>query len=128
MTGKTSMWRRLVAVVPMTAMPGLMLAPIAQAEMIGAAPVVDAADRSAEIEQFDAFMARDEVRDQLLAYGVTPEQAQARVQSMTTAELAELNGRIDQLPAGAGALEVIGIVFLVLLILEVTGIINVFHG
>ena len=43
-------------------------------------------------------------------------------------ELKQLDGRLDQLPAGAGVLEVIGFVMLVLIILEVVGVIDVFKG
>jgi len=39
--------------------------------------------------------------------------------------LAELNSQLDSLPAG-GVLALIGAVFVVLLILELTGVINVF--
>jgi len=52
--------------------------------------------------------------------------AQARVAALSDAELAQLEGRLQQLPAGGGALGVIGAVFLVLIILEITGVIDVF--
>jgi hypothetical protein len=37
-----------------------------------------------------------------------------------------LQGRIADLPAGAGVIEVIGIVFVILLILELIGVTNIF--
>ena len=37
-----------------------------------------------------------------------------------------IEGQIDSLPAGADAIAVLGVVFLVLLVLEVTGVINIF--
>jgi hypothetical protein len=37
-----------------------------------------------------------------------------------------LAGQIDSLPAGADAIAVLGVVCLVLLVLEVTGVINIF--
>ena len=45
---------------------------------------------------------------------------------MTPDELARLSRGLDELPAGAGALEVIGVVFLVLLLLELVGVIDIF--
>jgi hypothetical protein len=67
-----------------------------------------------------------EVREKLSALGVDAAQLDARVAALTDAELATLADRIDTMPAGAGAIEVIGIVFLVLLILEAVGVIDIF--
>jgi hypothetical protein len=79
-------------------------------------------------QRVDAFLARAEVLQQLQDWGVDAADAQQRVAALTEAELELLAQKIGELPAGAGALEVIGIVFLVLLILELVGVINVFSG
>jgi hypothetical protein len=84
--------------------------------------------RDAMEARVNAFLVRDDVRKQLVTLGVDPDQAAERVQSLTLAELQQLDGRLDQLPAGAGVLEVIGLVMLVLIILEVVGVIDVFKG
>ena len=57
--------------------------------------------------------------------GVDPLQAQLRVASLNPQELAQLQGHLDTLPAG-GILAVIGVVFIVLLILELTGAVDIF--
>ena len=46
--------------------------------------------------------------------------------SLSDAELAQLEGRLQQLPAGGSALGLVGAVFLVLLILEITGVVDIF--
>ena len=46
--------------------------------------------------------------------------------ALSAAELAQLDGRLDQLPAGAGIVEVVGVVFVVLLILELVGVTDIF--
>jgi hypothetical protein len=71
-------------------------------------------------------LARDDVRQAMIELGVDPQQAQLRVASLTDAELQQLDGQLDQLPAGGSALAVIGIVFVVLMILEFTGVIDIF--
>jgi len=58
--------------------------------------------------------------------GVDPSQVDARIASLTDGELRTLAGQMNDLPAGSGALAVIGIVFLVLLILEAVGVIDIF--
>jgi len=45
---------------------------------------------------------------------------------LTDSELRTLAGKIAEAPAGADALAVIGIVFVVLLILEMVGVIDIF--
>jgi len=52
-------------------------------------------------------------------------QAQARVASLSDLELAQLDGQLDSLPAG-GSLALVGAVFVVLMILEFTGVIDIF--
>ena len=72
-------------------------------------------------------LARDDVRQAMLRLGADPLQADARVASLSDAELMKLQGQLDRLPAGGDALAVIGIVFIVLLILELTGVTNIFN-
>jgi hypothetical protein len=73
-----------------------------------------------------AALAREQVRGQLLALGVDPSQVEARVAALTDEELRALAGKVAEAPAGGDALAVIGVVFLVLLILEAVGVIDVF--
>ena len=84
--------------------------------------------RSEQLERVDRFLAQEQVRDLLLAQGVNPEDARARAAAMSNTELALVADQIDELPAGAGALTVIGLVFLVLVVLEIVGVTNVFKG
>ncbi len=57
---------------------------------------------------------------------MAPAQVESRVAALTDSELRTLAGQMADLPAGADALAVIGIVFLVLLILEAVGVIDIF--
>ena len=66
------------------------------------------------------------MRAQFVALGVDPAQVETRVAALTDSELRTLAGQIAEAPAGADALAVIGIVFLVLLILEAVGVIDIF--
>ena len=72
------------------------------------------------------FLARDDVRAQLERFGVDPDDASARVATMTPEELAAIDRRIGDLPAGGDVVAVIGIVFIVLLVLELVGVTNIF--
>ncbi len=82
--------------------------------------------REQRIAAVSATLAREDVRSAMIELGVEPQQAQLRVASLSDAELAQLEGQLQQLPAGGSALGVVGAVFLVLLILEITGVIDIF--
>ena len=73
---------------------------------------------------------RAEVQTQLEAYGVSAEQAKARIAVLSDAEAAQLAAQIDSLPAGgdpAGALiSALLLVFLVLLVTDILGFTKVF--
>lgn len=100
----------------------------AQAALIGTQQMIDARQGStAARDRVQTFLARAEVRQQFAAMGVTPAQAEQRVAALSDAEVAQLSQRIEQLPAGAGVIELVGVVFIVLLILELVGVINIFN-
>jgi Skp family chaperone for outer membrane proteins len=94
--------------------------------VIGTQQYLSAVDREAAIARIDAVLAREEVRNRLEHYGVDPADAQARVAALTDEELETLANDLDNLPAGGDLLAVVGIVFLVLLILELVGVIDIF--
>lgn len=85
-----------------------------------------AMERPAErLAAVQAELARGDVQQALIALGVDPQEAQLRVAALGEQELVQLQGKLDELPAG-GILGLIGAVFVVLLLLEVTGVIDIF--
>jgi len=100
---------------------------IASAGVIGTSEYLSASDRAGQIATVQAALSRADVRAQLEAYGVDPAAAAARVASLTDSELADVSAQMDSLPAGGdGVIAVIGILFIVLIILEWTGVIDIF--
>ena len=76
------------------------------------------------------ILAREDVKAAFVAQGVDPQEARARVASLTDEEVIYLADKIDQLPAGGDAIgAIIGaalIVFFVLLITDLLGLTDVF--
>jgi hypothetical protein len=68
------------------------------------------------------FMVRQDVRSAIVSQGLDPLEADARVNSLSDAEIIQLADQIDQLPAGGEALgllvTVLVIVILVLVIMR----------
>lgn len=69
---------------------------------------------------------RDDVRTELVALGVSPESVATRINNLSQAELAQINARLDSLPAGGDGLGTVAVVLLILILLEVTGVIDIF--
>jgi hypothetical protein len=91
--------------------------------MIGTESVAAAASR----DRIGAALARADVRTQLEAAGVRPEDVQARVQALTDDEAVQLAQQLDNLPAGGnGIVGAIVLVFVVLLITDILGYTKVF--
>jgi hypothetical protein len=73
-------------------------------------------------ETIKQFMARKDVRSAIVSQGVEPLEADARLNSLSDAEVIQLANQIDQLPAGGDVLgllvTVLVVVILVLLIMR----------
>lgn len=113
-----------LAVVGMGLM-GAQIVPV-QAAMVGTQQVVQAEQSRVDRAQLLAALEREDVRSQLEAMGVDQTMAAERVAAMTDAEIAELNQRIGELPAGGDALGVILVIFLVFVITDVIGATDIF--
>ncbi|HEY3517214.1 MAG TPA: PA2779 family protein [Gammaproteobacteria bacterium] len=120
-------WNRnsLVAVLA-TSLVAASLQSGASAGVISTQEYVTSLDREATRARIDAVLAREEVRSQLEQYGVDPVAADARIAALTDQELEQLATDLENMPAGGSLLAVVGITFIVLLILELTGVIDIF--
>jgi len=102
----------------------------AHAVMINTAEILKQKQQDVTRERLHMLLDRSEVRKHLEAWGVNPEEAKARVNSLTDQEIAKIAARIDQLPAGGDGLSVIVgaavLIFLVLLITDVLGVTDIF--
>lgn len=117
---------RFVATIVALSVGTMGVAQSAAAAVVGTRAVMMQSERAAAVDRVQAGLARADVQDQLIALGVDPEAAKGRVASLSDRELGYLDGRLSDLPAGAGVIEVIGIVFVVLLVLELVGVTDIF--
>jgi hypothetical protein len=103
---------------------------VANAALVSTEQVLAGADGAADRARVLAFLDRAEVREQMVALGVDPNEAAARVRALSDAQVHEIAGQLDQLPAGQSAIGVVVgailIIFLVLLVTDLLGLTNVF--
>lgn len=123
---RTRFTRWLAAVVGSVFLSASLMVPAAQAGMISTHAVVQQEQLAQQRQELKQFMAKDGIRDQLVAWGVDPAAAQARVDSLSAAEVAEMSARMQELPAGGDVLGAVVFVFLVLLVTDILGFTNIF--
>ena len=67
------------------------------------------------------FLERQDIQSLLSAYGIDPNEAKVRVDSLSDAEVMQITDKIDQLPAGSSfAGTVVYLVIIILLVLLIT--------
>jgi hypothetical protein len=96
------------------------------AAVIATSEAFAAQAREDQIGEIQRTLNREDVQAAMVSLGVDPVQAQLRVAALNPAELDRLAAELDRLPAGGSILALIGAVFVVLLILEITGVTNIF--
>lgn len=100
--------------------------PVAKAGIIGTETMVNAERAQQQREHIHSLLNRDHVKSYLAARGVDPAYLQTRVDSLTDAEVDALASRLDRLPAGGDLLTIALIAFIVLVILDAVGVIDIF--
>ena len=106
----------------------LVLLPVmpVQAAMLGNDRIISeqqiALDRAKILETFD----QEFTRQQLETWGVSPEMARERINSLTGQELANINRQLNELKAGGNVLGILLIIFIVFIITDALGATDIF--
>lgn len=97
------------------------------AAMIGTGEVIAQQQLSVDQAALRSMLTDQAVQKELVALGVSPEQVEQRINSLTPAELASFNTQLNQSPAGAGVGAVLGIIGLFLIVFVITDALCVTH-
>lgn len=119
------MYRKTVALILCTALAWAGFASSAGAAIVSTGEATRLEAHQGRVVAVQAALARANIQQAMITLGVDPLEAQQRVASLSAQELSQLEGQLETLPAG-GILGLIGGVFVVLLILELTGVIDIF--
>jgi len=103
-------------------------AQVAPAGMIGTGYLLEDESRAASVSRMEILLAREDVGRQLAAFGVDRAMVMERLDALSTAELLELEGQLDSQLAGGDVIAVVGVVFIVLMILELVGVTDIFKS
>jgi hypothetical protein len=121
----TSKWRTTAVAVLTVAIVNFGLASVAQAGIAGTSVIVSTA-RDADMASIRTQLERADVRAQMEKMGVDATHVDQRLASLSDGELHDLAGQMQNGPAGGDVLVLIGAVFVVLIILELVGVIDIF--
>ncbi|MDH5301970.1 MAG: PA2779 family protein [Gammaproteobacteria bacterium] len=102
-----------------------VLVPVSQAAVIGTQQYAQI-NQSIDKGQLQAFVAQNDVKQQLISLGVSPEQVQARVDAMTDEEVQQLAGQLQQLPAGGDIVGLLIFFFVLFVITDMLGATDIF--
>ncbi|MEO8445771.1 MAG: PA2779 family protein [Gammaproteobacteria bacterium] len=119
--------RQITVALTATCFLSLGLHTTASAGIIGTDAYLSAEARAGHLADINTALSRVDVQAQLVALGVDPANAAARAAALSDSELSRVAAEMNTLPAGGdGLLAVLGVVLIVLLILELTGVIDIF--
>ena len=123
MTSYINLTKKLIKITSVAAILIFSAIP-AQAGMVGTAEMTSSLNTG--LSNAEISVQRAWIQQQLEANGVPASHAALRVSSLSDNQIQQVHQRIDEMPAGAGALGIIAFGFLVLVITDLTGITDVF--
>jgi hypothetical protein len=122
---KTSKWRAAAVSVLAVAVTNMGVMNAAQAGIV-ATSVIAHTDRDGDLATVRTQLDRAEVKTQMEKMGVDAANVDQRIAALNDSELHSLAKQMQDAPAGGDVIAIIGVVFLVLLILELVGVIDIF--
>lgn len=122
---RVSLWRKAAIAVLSVAIVNMGFISAASAGIVDTGALVTSA-RDADLSSIRSQLDRDDVRAKMQEMGVDATAVDARLASLSDSELHQLASDMQKAPAGGDVLALVGAVFVVLLILELVGVIDIF--
>jgi len=122
---RVSPWRKASIAILSVAILNMGFAGAVQAAIVDTSALVTT-DREADLSTVRAQLDRAEVRAKFEDMGVDATAVDRRIASLNDRELHQLAADMQNAPAGGDVVWIIGAVFIVLIILELTGVIDIF--
>lgn len=101
----------------------------ALAAMIGTESIINVDRNQSPRDYLNNLLAREDIQAALVSQGIDPQEAQARIDGLSDAEVNDIVNKLDQLPAGGflgELLIVVALVFIILLFTDIAGYTDIF--
>jgi hypothetical protein len=122
---KLSAWRKCAVGVLSVTLINMGMVSAASAAIIDTSAIVTT-DRAADFDAIRSQLDRADVRAQMERMGVDAAAVEKRLAGLSDQEMHQLAVDMRNAPAGGDALALVGAVFVILLILELVGVIDIF--
>jgi len=122
---KLSLWRKTSIAIVSVAILNMGLAGAASAAIADTSSLVST-DRASDLSAVRAQLERADVRAKLEEMGVDAAAVDRRIAGLNDRELHRMAVDMQNAPAGGDAVWIVGAVFVVLIILELVGVIDIF--
>lgn len=106
---------------------GGIQAPV-MADLVDSQALAIQADLQLQRDEVRSLMARADVRDALLDYGVSAADLDTRIDNLTESELLQIQNQLAELPAGGEVVALVLGVILIFVLLDLLGATDVFSG
>lgn len=110
--------RRLAACLAVSHVLFVAQVPMANAAMIGTSDVLSGQQQQVDRQQLLNMLNDQGVQEKLQSLGVPQNQVEARINSLSNAELAQFNQRLHEAPAGAGVVGIIVLFFVIFIVTD----------
>ena len=120
-----SKWRTALVSVLAASVFNFGMLSAAQAGIVSTGSIVNAA-READLTSIRTQLQRADVQAQMQEMGVDAASVDSRLETLSDSELSDLAEQMRTAPAGGDVLVLLGAVFVVLLVLELVGVIDIF--
>lgn len=99
---------------------------MATAALVGTEQMITQQQLDTDKAELKKALAKGEVRDRLVELGVPPSDVESRIDALTADELAMLQDKMDDMPAGSSAVGLLALLVLIFFITDVIGVTNIF--
>lgn len=113
--GNMSRWVTVVTLVT-TLIVGSFGSQLAVADIVGTETLIQEQNGTLSRDELQSLLARGDVQQQLIDYGISPEEASERVAALTSTELQHLSQHMDEEPAGGSVTLILLVIVLILLL------------
>lgn len=117
---------RFIALLLISSILFLSIQPTVNAAIMSTSDLVADQQSTIDRDYLLKSLDREEVQLALVSQGVDIKMAKLRVASMTDGEVAQLNAKMDEMPAASGILGTVFFILIVLLVTDLLGVTDVY--
>lgn len=117
--------RQFLSTLITAALLSLSVAPMAAADVVTTDDILQSTQLAEKRAEVHNFMAREDVRETLLGYGVSDADITSRIDALTDAEILQMHEQIENMPAG-GVFGTIIAILVIFILLDIAGVTDIF--